>query len=1292
MHHLDYFVTPHLLSSCFSSYSIEVLGYYNWGIRARKEGGWGAVTSQQSHRQSGLRVSSSSSSTPHPPTQHTAQHREEKRREGASRSPPPARPRPPPLFSPALVDSAAAASIPSPPRVPRIAQSPGAPVPPPMTTMSDDGDRTCPLCAEEMDITDQQLKACKCGYDICVWCWHHIIDMAEKEETEGRCPACRTRYDKDRIVKMAATCERTVAEKNAEKKHKTQKAKPKAAPTAASTSTVEAKKHLASVRVIQRNLVYIIGIPTHLCYESVLERKEYFGQYGKVLKVSVSRPTGPPSQQASANNNISVYITYAKEEEAIRCIQAVHNFALEGKVLRACFGTTKYCHAWLRNMTCGNPDCLYLHDVGSQEDSFTKDEIISAYTRTRVPQMASSVSQRRSGTVLPPPADDFSYSAVVSAKHTVKNGTHNTTNQSRLSPPNSSSGRSTLPPAASWGQRDLNARTTTTGVASSQSYAKSKSDPQGNSFLSSSMISGTRIPSSWNDDTSTAPKKSEGQQVSEQESKTLQPYKPGIAKETQALSSLDSSLDIDFSTIPSAWNDDDIVVSDGMSKGSEENQVANENGKLINLASKSHMVPKTDTAVNVSSKSPSDFASNLAISKSDVKTGDGDHSITNIITPKSPTSNDVTCQSSDAAEEKILRDIGPRDNDVEKLSAQISSVKLGGKDEVPSMVGNQQPDAMPCTSVAVPMGQNFDKDQCHKLDDILASENKDAVFSCQYSDKHLDWSPELQSCSVTHSNDIVNSTMITDQLHSRLMDGSDQPSYSSFAHFPNTFDTSLWNDTESNPTLTTGTRTSSQMQTGLSSVSNTYALINGGQDGLGIVYRHGNVSGHPGMGSHQPGTMGSVRMDSIGSFDKTISVNKDESRIISDMLSSEFNPWDDSYSTANNFVRMLRESENNNVPFTAPSWKSGTGSKESRFSFARQDNQGNVLDSSLRNCGMEQNFSLLSQNSRGTVYQNGLAFQSLENDYSNSNSISVLDMPTTGTSRSKISAPPGFSAPARVPPPGFSSAFPSQDGSNPPPGFSSGISSHDGSIPLPRFPSVSSGFSAQEVSKPPPRLPSPFSSGFSSQDGPNPHSRFHSAFASGFSSQDGPNQAYGSAYPETLLRDNVLGGSSNHYQAQFGRRTSDIEFDDPAILAVGKGLMPGIGDSGLEMKSTTAFPAQLQTSNGDPRFQLHMQPNVQSLQNMRLTDHMQDAFSSMNDNYLASRFVTQSHGPVSPYAQMPQQPRNSQLTNGHWDGWSDLRRGNNIPTSDMSRMLYSNEVHNLHMLGSNDIYNRAFGI
>jgi CCR4-NOT transcription complex subunit 4 len=306
----------------------------------------------------------------------------------------------------------------------------------------------------------------------------------------------------------------------------------------------------------------------------------------------------------------------------------------------------------------------------------------------------------------------------------------------------------------------------------------------------------------------------------------------------------------------------------------------------------------------------------------------------------------------------------------------------------------------------------------------------------------------------------------------------------------------------------------------------------------------------------------------------------------------------------------------------------------------------------------------------------------------------------TGSSRSKISAPPGFSAPARVPPPGFSSGFPSQDGLNPPPVFSSGISSQDGPNPSYR------SFSA-------------FGSGLSSQDGPNPPSKFPSAFTSGFSSHDGSNQVYGSTYPglfsfliffaaacktsstshtflqyltETLLRDNVLGGNSNHYQAPFGRHTTDIEFNDPAILAVGKGRMPGIGDSGLEMRDTSAFPAQLQTPNNDPRFQLRMQQNVQSHQSLGFADHMQDAFNPMNDNYLASKFLQQNHGPVSHYAQMTQQRRNSQLTNGHLDGWSDLRQGNNALMSDMSRMLYPGEVNSLHMLGSDDIYTRAFGM
>lgn len=34
------------------------------------------------------------------------------------------------------------------------------------------------------------------------------MDMAEKDEMEGRCPACRTPYNKEKIVGMGAKCER----------------------------------------------------------------------------------------------------------------------------------------------------------------------------------------------------------------------------------------------------------------------------------------------------------------------------------------------------------------------------------------------------------------------------------------------------------------------------------------------------------------------------------------------------------------------------------------------------------------------------------------------------------------------------------------------------------------------------------------------------------------------------------------------------------------------------------------------------------------------------------------------------------------------------------------------------------------------------------------------------------------------------------------------------------------------------------------------------------------------------
>ncbi|GER42535.1 RNA binding (RRM/RBD/RNP motifs) family protein [Striga asiatica] len=287
--------------------------------------------------------------------------------------------------------------------------------------MSNEEEKRCPLCAEEMDWTDQQFRPCKCGYQICVWCWHHIIDMAEKDEMEGRCPACRTIYEKEKIISMQANCER-ITTKISSRKSKLPKAKPK---------VNEVKKDLTNVRVIQRKMAYVIGLPLSLADEAVLRRKEYFGQYGKVTKVALSRTAGGAIQQF-VNDSCSVYITYSKEEEALRCIQSVHGFVLEGRFLRASFGTAKYCHAWLKNTLCNNPACLYLHAIGSDEDSFGKDEVAAVQTRSRVQQIVGATNGigKRSGNVLPPADVAYNSSSTFTDKSTIRSGVSDATHDS----------------------------------------------------------------------------------------------------------------------------------------------------------------------------------------------------------------------------------------------------------------------------------------------------------------------------------------------------------------------------------------------------------------------------------------------------------------------------------------------------------------------------------------------------------------------------------------------------------------------------------------------------------------------------------------------------------------------------------------------------------------------------------------------------------------------------------------------------------------------------------------------
>ena len=97
---------------------------------------------------------------------------------------------------------------------------------------------------------------------------------------------------------------------------------------------------LAESRIITKNLVYVIGLSRKIANQDILLKKEYFGQYGNIVKIVVNKnkaynqndPNGP---------SYSAYVTYTKPFEASLAILCLDNITVDNHLIRASFGTTK---------------------------------------------------------------------------------------------------------------------------------------------------------------------------------------------------------------------------------------------------------------------------------------------------------------------------------------------------------------------------------------------------------------------------------------------------------------------------------------------------------------------------------------------------------------------------------------------------------------------------------------------------------------------------------------------------------------------------------------------------------------------------------------------------------------------------------------------------------------------------------------------------------------------------------------------------------------------------------------
>lgn len=233
-----------------------------------------------------------------------------------------------------------------------------------------------PLCIEEFDLSDKNFKPCPCGYQVCSrdspiiystpfnrgnWPFIHCSEVsllvqlsrfANSATTTSRPTAKKVGAPTADVLMMRVPYSTRFLMQTSTLifytktfgaflalwklvltmriRFKADLALKHRKATAAKKKEVEkreieasSRKNLAGVRVVQKNLVYVIGLNPSIRDENqllqTLRTREYFGQYGDIEKIVVSKakPGGNPNQ------GIGVYVTYSTKEDAATCIAAV---------------------------------------------------------------------------------------------------------------------------------------------------------------------------------------------------------------------------------------------------------------------------------------------------------------------------------------------------------------------------------------------------------------------------------------------------------------------------------------------------------------------------------------------------------------------------------------------------------------------------------------------------------------------------------------------------------------------------------------------------------------------------------------------------------------------------------------------------------------------------------------------------------------------------------------------------------------------------------------------------------
>ncbi|MCQ2819504.1 MAG: hypothetical protein MJ252_19755 [archaeon] len=130
---------------------------------------------------------------------------------------------------------------------------------------------------------------------------------------------------------------------------------------------------LKNSRVISKEIVYVVGLSENLAFNENLWKDEFFGQYGKVVRIVINH-------KAYDVDNLngpcySAFVTYSQASEASIAILALNNSYVDHHRIKASFGTSKYCSYFLNGQKCCRNNCLFIHKIVRDKDMIIKEAL-----------------------------------------------------------------------------------------------------------------------------------------------------------------------------------------------------------------------------------------------------------------------------------------------------------------------------------------------------------------------------------------------------------------------------------------------------------------------------------------------------------------------------------------------------------------------------------------------------------------------------------------------------------------------------------------------------------------------------------------------------------------------------------------------------------------------------------------------------------------------------------------------------------------------------------------------------